>query len=424
MKTEMQTQELIQSAEADLSGQFAAIESIAFVNQRRVLEAFQAHRLCDEHFVEKSGYGRDDPARQTIDKIFASVFEAESAAVRMQLVSGTHALACALLGNLKAGERLACLTGDPYDTLEEVIGIAGDQPGSLQSLGVSYVQADVEPALTGQADLETLLQPLIEPPTTVAYIQKSCGYSFGRRSLSNQDIARICAAVKTLNPNCAILVDNCYGEFVEDKEPTAAGADLVAGSLIKNPGGGLALTGGYIAGRTKMVDAALNRLTAPGIGGHLGLTHNQNRLVLQGLFLAPSVVAQAVKGALLFAHVFDKLGFQVAPGPQSNRTDIIQAIALGSAERLISFCRAIQKFSPVNSHVAPEPAEMPGYQHKVVMAGGTFIEGATIELSADGPMREPFAVFFQGGLTYLHVRYVLEELLKGMAAGDQWVLYG
>ncbi len=424
MKTETQAQELIEAAESDLAEQFAAIERTAFINQRRVMEAFQAHRLCDEHFVEKTGYGRDDPAREAIDSIFASVFEAESAAVRMQLVSGTHALACALAGNLKAGEQLACLTGTPYDTLEEVIGITAEQPGSLKALGVSYIQGDVEPALAGQASLHELLAPLVAPPTALAYIQKSCGYSFGRRSLSNHDIARICAAVKALNPQSYVLVDNCYGEFVEEREPTAVGADLVAGSLIKNPGGGLALTGGYIAGKEKLVKAALNRVTAPGIGGHLGLTHNQNRLVMQGLFLAPSVVAQSVKGALLFAHVFERLGFQVAPSPRSARTDIIQAIALGSADRLVSFCRAIQRFSPVNSHVAPEPADMPGYQHKVVMAGGTFIEGATIELSADGPMREPFAVFFQGGLTYLHVRYVLEELLKCMADGDQWVFYG
>ncbi len=411
------TQNLIESAEAALTEQFAHIDQTAMINQRRVMEALRTHRICDEHFVERTGYGRDDPARDAIDKLFATVFQAEHAAVRMQMVSGTHALACALLGNLQPGQRLACLTGKPYDTLEEVIGLAGDQPGSLQSLGIDYIEGEVEPALTGQADLKTILAPLVAPPTQMAYIQKSCGYSFGRRSLSNADIAVLTKAVSELNPKCYVLVDNCYGEFVESGEPTAYGADLIAGSLIKNPGGGLALTGGYVAGRRALVDAALVRLTAPGIGGQLGLTFNQNRLVTQGLFLAPSVVAQAVKGALLFAHVFDALGFTVAPLPTERRTDIIQAIRMGSAERLVSFCLAIQQFSPVNSHVAPEPAAMPGYQHKVVMAAGTFIEGATIELSADGPLRPPFAVFLQGGLTYLHVKYVLEEVLKLMGSG-------
>jgi cystathionine beta-lyase family protein involved in aluminum resistance len=416
--------DLLFTAEEALKERFAQIDSVAYSNQKRVMEAFRAHRLCDQHFIEKTGYGRDDPARETIDKIFASVFEAEAAAVRMQMVSGTHALACALLGNLRPGERLACLTGAPYDTLEEVIGISGNESGSLISLGVEHIEGDAVPTLASGEDLASLLTPLVSPPTTLAYVQKSCGYSFGRRSLSVDEIERLCESVKEINPNCRVLVDNCYGEFVETREPTAAGADLTAGSLIKNPGAGLALTGGYLAGKKELVDSALNRLTSPGIGGHLGLTYNQNRLVLQGLFLAPSVVAQALKGALLFAHVFDRLGYTVKPDPSECRTDIIQAIRLGSADRLVSFCRVIQKFSPVNSHVSPEPAEMPGYQHKVVMAGGTFIEGATIELSADGPLREPYAAFFQGGLTYLHVRYVLEELLKTMDSGDQWVIHG
>lgn len=417
--TGIQAEQLIQSAEEDLAGEFKFVEAVAMINQRRVIDAFRTHRLCDEHFVEKTGYGRDDPAREAIDNIFATVFQAEAAAVRMQMVSGTHALACALFGNLRPGQRLACLTGSPYDTLEEVIGIAGHSHGSLLSLGVQYVQGQVQPLLDRPADLAETLIPLVSPPTAMVYIQKSCGYSFGRKALYNAEIATISKAVKAMNKDCLILVDNCYGEFVEPDEPISAGADLIAGSLIKNPGGGLAPTGGYVAGKRELVESALDRLTSPGIGGHLGLTHNQNRCVLQGLFQAPSVVAQAVKGAMLSAHLFSNAGFRVSPGPRERRADIIQAIELGSAERLIAFCRAIQQFSPVNSHVSPEPADMPGYQHKVVMAGGTFIEGATLELSADGPLREPYAVFLQGGLTYLHVKYVLEGVLRLMNTGAQ-----
>ncbi len=422
MTATISTQELIQSAEADLAYRFAEVDRVALANQRRVLEAFHSHRLCDEFFAEKTGYGRDDPARQAIDRIYASVFQCEKAAVRMQMVSGTHALACALFGNLKPGERLACLTGRPYDTLEEVIGIAGGGSGSLRAAGVDYLQGDVEPCLSGKANLRETLAPLVGPPTAVAYVQKSRGYACGRRALTNADIRKISNAIRELNPRCQVLVDNCYGEFVEPGEPTACGADLVAGSLIKNPGGGLALTGGYVAGRAELVDNALNRLTAPGIGGHMGLTYNQNRLVLQGLFLAPSVVAQALKGAMLFAGVFERLGFAVSPGPLEPRSDIIQCIRLGTPERLVAFCRALQRLSPVNAHVAPEPAAMPGYQEAIVMAGGTFIEGSTIELSADGPLREPYAVFVQGGLTYLHVKYALEELLKQAESGDRLFL--
>jgi len=418
MHMQIDTHELIETAEVALHPFFNEIDRVASTNQRRVLEAFRHHRLCEEFFAEKTGYGRNDSGRDTIDKIFAEVFQADSAALRMQMVSGTHALACALFGNLRPGQRLACLTGPPYDTLEEVIGIAGDDPGSLKELGVSYIEADVLPVVDEGGDLEACLAPLVQPPTALAYIQKSCGYSYGRRALSNYDISLIAAAVRSANPSCRILVDNCYGEFVEAGEPTAFGADLIAGSLIKNPGGGLALTGGYVAGKEGLVAAALNRLTSPGIGGHMGLTYNQNRLVVQGLFMAPSVVAQAVKGAMLFAHVFDQLGFAVAPGPLAPRRDIIQAIVLGTSERLVNFCRAIQRCSPVNAHVVPEPALMPGYQHPVVMAGGTFIEGSTIELSADGPMRPPYAAYIQGGLTYLHVKYALEEAITLSLCGE------
>jgi len=415
---QINSHELIETAEVALHPFFTEIDRVAMTNQRRVLQAFRNHRLCEEFFAEKTGYGRNDSGRDTVDAIFAEVFQAEAAAVRMQMVSGTHALACALFGNLRPGQRLACLTGPPYDTLEEVIGIAGSDSGSLKEMGVGYIEGDALPVVDEGGDLAACLAELVQPPTALAYIQKSCGYSYGRRSLANAEIALITDAVRSTNPNCRVLVDNCYGEFVEAGEPPAFGADLIAGSLIKNPGGGLALTGGYVAGQESLVTAALNRLTSPGIGGHMGLTYNQNRLVLQGLFMAPAVVAQAVKGAMLFAHVFNQLGFAVSPGPLAPRHDIIQAIVFGSGERLVNFCRAIQRCSPVNAHLLPEPALMPGYQHAVVMAGGTFIEGSTIELSADGPMRPPYAAYIQGGLTYLHVKYALEEALTLSVCGE------
>lgn len=412
---------IVGQAEEDIADRANAVDQIAISNQERVIDAFRKARLSEEYFQEKTGYGRDDAARETIDSIYAEVFQAPAAAVRMQFVSGTHALACAAAGNLKPGERLASLTGPPYDTMEEVIGISGDKPGSLKFLGVDYMEGDAA-SVIGEADadarLENWVRPLVEAPTACAYIQKSCGYAFGKKALSNREIRRLVRAVKAVNPRCMILVDNCYGEFVEDSEPPHAGADLVAGSLIKNPGGGLALTGGYIAGGKKYVEAALNRLTAPGIGGKLGLSYNQNRLMLQGLFLAPSVVSQALKGAMLFAHVFETLGFEVSPGPGDDRYDIIQGIKFGNEKALVNFCRALQSFSPVNPHVLPEPASMPGYQHKVIMAGGTFIEGSTIELSADGPLRPPYACYVQGGLSYLHIKLALRGALRKALSGD------
>ncbi len=409
---------LIDSAEQALLPFHKQVDSIALVNQRRVLDAFRRKRLTEEFFAERTGYGMHDAAREAIDDIFASVFSAEAAAVRMQMVSGTHALACALFGNLSPGQRLACVTGQPYDTLEQVIGQVSSEPGSLRSLGIEYIQGDVTDGNLGEQALLSALARLVEPPTALAYIQKSCGYSFGRRTLSNCDIARIAKAVRQINPECEILVDNCYGEFVEDSEPLSAGASLIAGSLIKNPGGGLAITGGYVAGKKLLVDRALNRLTAPGIGGHLGLTFNQNRLLLQGLFLAPSVVAGAVKGAMLIAYVFSELGFEVSPQPFEMRGDIIQSIKFGEPERLINFLKALQRFSPVNAHVVPEPANMPGYGDQVVMAGGTFVEGSTIELSADGPLRPPYAAFVQGGLSYLHLKCALSGVLALGNSGD------
>jgi cystathionine gamma-lyase len=403
---------LFQEAEDELQASFSLIDRRALAVQKRVLQAFAANKLTEEYFAERTGYGIDDYGRDVIDKIFADIFEAEAASVRMQFVSGTHAIACALFGNLRPGEKMVSLTGQPYDTLLEVIGLEEGKGqftrGSLKELGVSYAQLDINPC----ASADELAGELAKAgPAHLYHIQKSRGYSMQRKSFSNLEIQKLIQAVKTFNKDAIVFVDNCYGEFVEEHEPTFYGADLVAGSLIKNPGGGLALTGGYVAGRARCVEGALLRLTAPGIGGHLGITFNQNRLILQGVFLAPSVVSQALKGALLAAHVFTKLGLKVDPGPFDKRYDIIQAIEFGAADKLINFCRALQKFSPVNAHVAPEPSDMPGYADQVIMAGGSFIEGATIELSADGPLRAPFAAYMQGGLSYLHVKCALMGIM-------------
>lgn len=415
---EVSMEELIEQAEAELSGAFARMDRIALANQKRVLDAYRENQVTEEYFAERTGYGIDDIGREMIDKVFASVFQAEAAAVRMQMVSGTHAIACALFGNLVSGDTMVSLTGKPYDTLEEVIGICseGEKPvrGSLSAAGVKYKEISLNTS-DSDAALEAAIAAVA--PAQLYHIQKSRGYSMERPTLSNGDIARMVAAVRKADPGARVFVDNCYGEFVEECEPVAVGADLMAGSLIKNPGGGLALTGGYVAGRKDMVEGALLRLTAPGIGGHLGVTFNQNRPVLQGLFLAPSVVSQAVKGAMLVACVFEKLGMKVDPAPQQSRYDIIQAVEFGQRDRLINFCRALQSFSPVNAHVAPEPSSMPGYADQVVMAGGTFVEGATIELSADGPLRPPFAVYLQGGLSYLHVKCALLGSLNMSIAG-------
>lgn len=410
---------LIANAEADLTSRFRDVDEIAMHNQKKVLLAFRENRLTEEYFVERTGYGLHDPGRAAIDSIYASVFGAEAAAVRMQLVSGTHAIAAALFGTLRPGDRLACITGKPYDTLQDVIGAVGEpEPGSLKTLGVSYIETFVDPEAMTDEQIEQGLATFVAPPTRVVHIQKSRGYSSDRRTFSSADIARLARAARKVNSSVIVFVDNCYGEFVESEEPTAVGADLAAGSLIKNPGGGLAISGGYVVGKANLIEGVLNRITAPGIGGHQGLTFNQNRLVLQGLFLAPSVVSNAVKGTLLFSHVLEQLGLDVMPKHSEPRFDIIQAIRFGSKDRLINFCRAIQMWSPVNAHVRPDPELMPGYQDEVIMAAGTFVEGSTIELSADGPLRPPFTAFLQGGLTYLHVKCVLEEALTLSASGD------
>ncbi|WKW05532.1 aminotransferase class I/II-fold pyridoxal phosphate-dependent enzyme [Synechococcus elongatus] len=406
----MITPQLVSEAEAELLQIFVGLDVQVKENLGRVLEAFRAERVGVHHFAGVSGYGHDDLGRETLDRLYASVFGAEAAAVRIQFVSGTHAIAAALFGVLRPGDELLAIAGAPYDTLEEVIGTRGEGQGSLKDFGVSYREL----ALTesGEVDWQALTTA-IRPNTRLALIQRSCGYSW-RRSLSIDDIARIVALVKSQNPDTVCFVDNCYGEFIETREPTMVGADLMAGSLIKNPGGTIAPAGGYVAGRADLVEAAACRLTAPGIGSSGGATFDQNRLLFQGLFLAPQMVAEAMKGSHLIAWVCDRLGYPVQPDPWEPRRDVIQAVRLGSAEKLVAFCRAIQQHSPIGAYLDPVPAPMPGYESDLVMAGGTFIDGSTSEFSADGPLREPYTVFCQGGSHHAQVAIALEAAIAAI----------
>ncbi|MGP1586515.1 MAG: aminotransferase class I/II-fold pyridoxal phosphate-dependent enzyme [Schwartzia sp. (in: firmicutes)] len=376
---------------------FRDIEERAEQNTRHVLNAMRDVRLSEAHFTTSSGYAYDDIGRQKLDELYAVVFEAEKALVRTQFVSGTHALATVLFGLLRPGDTLLSVTGAPYDTMQTVIGWARHSPGSLKEFGITYEEL---PLLAGRVDLNALAQS-VTSKTKVALIQRSRGYSL-RPPLTLVEISEICRRIKAVQPDCICFVDNCYGEFVQTMEPLAVGADIMAGSLIKNPGGGIAPAGGYIAGKASLVELASYRLTAPGMGDELGASLVSNRLLFEGLFLAPHVVAQALKGALFAAGLFSKLGYAVSPAPMEMREDIIQAIALQSSEKLIAFCRGLQQCSPVDSFAAPEPWDMPGYADQVIMAAGTFVQGASIELSADGPMRPPYNVYLQGGLTFEH----------------------
>ncbi|MBD1923834.1 methionine gamma-lyase family protein [Microcoleus sp. FACHB-831] len=400
------------AAEAALLPIFSKIDAQVKQNLKKVLEAFRSHRVGAHHFAGVSGYGHDDMGRDTLDRVFAEVMDAEAAAVRVQFVSGTHAIACALFGVLRPGDEMLAVVGSPYDTLEEVIGLRGQGQGSLKEFGVSYRELDL--TTEGNIDWQALGKA-VKDNTRLVLIQRSCGYSW-RPSLSIADIEKIVHLVKQQNPNTICFVDNCYGEFIEDREPPAVGADLIAGSLIKNPGGTIVTGGGYVAGRADLVEAAACRLTAPGIGSAGGATFDQNRLLFQGLFLAPQMVGEAVKGTHLTAYVFDKLGYAVNPLPLAPRRDVIQAIKLGSPKKLIAFCRAIQEHSPIGSYLEPVPDEMPGYESKVVMAGGTFIEGSTSEFSADGPLREPYIVFCQGGTHWTHVAIALESAIEAVGS--------
>ncbi|BAW96984.1 putative aluminum resistance protein [[Synechococcus] sp. NIES-970] len=407
----MNAAEIVRQAIASLVPTFQEIDQQTKENLRQVLHAFQKYRVGVHHFSSVSGYGHGDLGRDTLDQVYAEVMGAEAALVRVQFVSGTHAIAAALYGVLRPGDEMLAVAGAPYDTLEEVIGLREAGQGSLAEFGVRYRQLELTP--TGEIDWDAL-KATIRPETRLALIQRSCGYSW-RKSLSTADIQRIVDIVKAQNPNTICFVDNCYGEFIETQEPTAVGADLMAGSLIKNPGGTIVTGGGYLAGKAELVEQAACRLTAPGIGSHGGPTYDQNRLLYQGLFLAPQMVAEAMKCTHLVATVFAELGYEVQPKPLERRQDVIQAIKLGSPEKLQAFCRAWQKFSPIGSYLDPVPAPMPGYESELVMAGGTFIDGSTSELSADGPLREPYLVFCQGGTHYTHAAIALEAVLETFA---------
>lgn len=398
-------------AQRELVDEFSRIDTIAQENTQRVLAAFQDHRVADSYFAGTTGYGYDDLGRDKLDEIYADLFGTEAALVRIQFVNGTHAIASALFGALKAGDVLVSAVGAPYDTLLGVIGTAEKGHGSLKDYGVEYRQVEL---VDDAPDLEGIARMAADPKVKAVLIQRSKGYST-RASLSVAEIGEMCAIIKRVNPNAAILVDNCYGEFVETLEPTHVGADLVVGSLIKNPGGGLAPTGGYIAGRRDLVEGAAQRLTVPGIGGECGCTLGQNRLLYQGLFLAPHTVAQAVKTAVFGAKVMELLGYETEPHSSAVRHDIIQMIHMREPEALKKFCKGIQFGAPVDSYVTPEPWDMPGYDSQVIMAAGAFIQGASIELSADAPMRPPYTVYLQGGLTFesgrLGILLAVQELL-------------
>ena len=394
---------------AEVAKHALELEAAALANTEKVITAFRNNMVSDYYLKPTTGYGYSDVGRDTLDLIYAELFKTEAALVRSQFVSGTHALAVALLGNLRPGDELIGLTGTPYDTMQSIIGYPVKTKGSLVDLGISYKEL---PMSGEHVNLEAV-KKIVTKNTKMVHIQRSCGYSSLRKTISVEEIGRIIAAAKEANPDVIAYVDNCYGEFIESKEPTEVGADIMAGSLIKNLGGGLAPTGGYIVGRADLVENASYRLTAPGLGGEMGATlGDTQREFYQGLFLAPHVVLQAVKTAIFAAAVFQKLGYEVKPLPQERRSDIIQAIKLESKKRLCDFCIAIQSNSPVDAHVEPVPAPLPGYQDDIVMAAGTFVQGASIELSADGPCREPYNVFFQGGLTFEHGRLAIMAAAK------------
>ena len=404
--------DLIRQAEQSVKEQFEIIDSIRDYNQEKVLNAFVNNKVAPEHFYTVSGYGHDDLGREVLDKVFAEVFRAEKAIARVHFASGTHTLACCLFGNLRPNDKLISVAGTPYDTMLEVIGTAGDNETKEDSLIAHGVKYEEVPLKNNDTEIDiNAIEKAVDNSTTMVLIQRSKGYST-RKSLTIDEIGEICKVVKKKNPNCICFVDNCYGEFVDTKEPLEVGADLIAGSLIKNPGGGIVEAGGYIAGKSRYVDRAANRLTAPGIGSEGGAMFNQHRLIFQGLFMAPSVVADAVKGAILAAKVFEDIGFDSAPKYNEKRSDIIQNIIFNNPDDLEHFCRTIQSMSPVNGYVTPIPEYVPGYEDKIIMAGGTFIEGSTIELSADGPMREPYVAYMQGGLNYAHVKIVLKRIIE------------
>lgn len=411
MEIKQKAIEIVENAQQAIQNIFNQIDKIAEHNQKKVLKAFYDNKIGEEHFYTVTGYGHDDIGREALDKVYANVFNCESAIVRPHFVSGSHTIACALFGVLRYGDRLVSIAGEPYDTMQQIIGSrpdCSDFSSSLMGHGVKYSEVPLKNGL--EVDYENIEKYLLDD-TKMVLIQRSRGYSL-RKPLSIEDIGRIVKIVKTKNPNICCFVDNCYGEFVETLEPIDIGADLIAGSLIKNPGGGIVEAGGYIAGKKEYVDMAARRLTAPGIGAEGGAMHNQTRIILQGLFMAPSIVAGALKGAILSAKVFEDMNFITFPSSSTPRTDLIQTIQFNNEKEQQAFCRMIQKNSPVESYLTPIPDVVPGYDCNLLMAGGSFIEGSTIELSADGPTRAPWAIYMQGGLSYYHVKIALKDVVE------------
>lgn len=403
-------EELVKQAEADCNQQFAEIKRNVEINQKRVLDAFIKNRISDSHFSSTTGYGYDDLGRDALEAVYADVFGGEDALVRPQIVSGTHAISTALFGLLRPDDELIYITGKPYDTLEEVIGKRGSSAGSLMDYRISYKEVALKN--DGSVDYDHVKKAITDQ-TKVIGIQRSKGYD-DRPSFTIAEMEEMIHYVKEINENLIVFVDNCYGEFVEVSEPLHIGADIIAGSLIKNPGAGIVRAGGYIVGNEDLIEQCGNRLTAPGLGKETGATFNMLQEMYQGLFLAPHVVGEALKGAIFTSRLLELTGLQTAPHYQTKRTDLIQSVTFENSEQMIAFCQAIQENSPINSYVTPYPSEMPGYEDQVIMAAGTFIQGSSIELSADGPIREPYTAYVQGGLTYEHVKIAVTEAVKKM----------
>jgi cystathionine beta-lyase family protein involved in aluminum resistance len=397
---------LITRAESEVQPVLKKIKNTALQNQRKVLQAFWSERVSQADFNGTTGYGLDDEGRDKLERIYAGVFGAEAALVRQQIVSGTHAIKLGLFGALRPGEHIVFASGHPYDTLESVIGIRS-APGSLAEWGITYTIVPL--TASGQLDMKAVKEA-VKPETTVVMFQRSRGYS-QRPALTVNELERAFSALKTFRSNLLLFVDNCYGEFVDTREPSEVGADLVMGSLIKNPGGGLASTGGYVIGKSELVERAAGQLTAPGVGSEIGPTHHLLREFYQGLYMAPHTVAEALSGSVLAANVFSRCGFQCSPAWNETRSDLILSVEFDSADNLLSFCRAVQAAAAVDSFVVPQPAPMAGYDDEVVMAAGTFVQGGSLELSADGPLRHPYYGYIQGGLTYEHVRIAVEHIV-------------
>ncbi|GAA0461862.1 aminotransferase class I/II-fold pyridoxal phosphate-dependent enzyme [Alkalibacillus silvisoli] len=407
---EQQQLNMIHETEKELETRFKQILDLVMINQNKVLKSFQNQQISDVHFSPTTGYGYDDLGREKLEALYADVFNTEDALVRPQIVSGTHAISTALFGLLRPNDQLLSITGTPYDTLESVIGFKEHVDGSLVDFGVSYDEADLNDE--GHIQYQEI-ENKINESTKVIAIQRSKGYA-NRPSFTVNEIKEMIEFVKSIKPDVTVFVDNCYGEFVESLEPTDVGCDVMAGSLIKNPGAGIVRTGGYIVGKKDLIEKCANRLTAPGLGKETGATLNSLQEMFQGLFLAPHTVGEALKGSYFTATLLCKLGFQTTPSPREERTDLIQSITFSTKEEMVRFAQIIQQQSPVNAYVTPEPSYMPGYDHDVIMAAGTFVQGASLELTADGPIREPYTLYVQGGLTYEHVKIAIVEALASL----------